>query len=529
VFPNVAVREWRFPIMVALAAVASTLPSIVIGYLRAPHGTSFAGFFDTSPGDDLTYLSVMKEGAQGHWLWHDLYTSVPHPGAVVYPFYILLGQIQGLTHVPPVVLFQAARVLLGVALVVLVYGFCSLFFSRQRIRRLAFLLAVFGGGISVLLPAHVLGGTIAPGIDTSIMGTGVYSAVAGPPHLAIAGISVLTLMSLAVSRGGSKPRVALLIAGLAGLVCALVYPQVPLFAGCVLLLYAAWERRVWPVKVAVTAGLAAAPYVAYAAYLRFANPVVRAWVGNEGAFPVGNPFSYFFIAYTVTAGAFILAVGTRAIPLPRLASLPLLWIAMAGMFAYSPLGVVVLTRVLFVISVPFGIVGCWGLIGVARAAARPAVRRGVVLCGLLAAGMTSAVEFGNSISIPISAVDPLHDNYVPTDLKASMAVLDQRPPGVVMNLFSSGQFVPPYSGHSTYIGNQDETLDLVDRQRDAITFYRMDDTGRAQFMRDHKLTYLLVGAPEQTIAQAAGNRVQGRSPFQLLFARGGVELFEFRG
>ena len=45
-----------------------------------------------------SYLAVMKMGAQGHWLWHDLYTSVPHPGIVVHSVYILLGHFQGLTH-----------------------------------------------------------------------------------------------------------------------------------------------------------------------------------------------------------------------------------------------------------------------------------------------------------------------------------------------------------------------------------------------------------------------------------------------
>lgn len=143
-FPGVSRQEWRFPVLVGIVALASTLPAIGIGYLTVPSGTKYTGFVDASPGDDLTYLAVMKAGAQGHWLWHDLYTSVPHPGIVVYPFYILLGHFQGLTHLPPVLVFQAARVLVGFALVVLVYGFCSLFFSRRGPRRIAFLLAVFG-------------------------------------------------------------------------------------------------------------------------------------------------------------------------------------------------------------------------------------------------------------------------------------------------------------------------------------------------------------------------------------------------
>jgi hypothetical protein len=107
---------------------------------------------------------------------------VPHSGVVVYPFYILLGHLQWLTHLPPVLIFHTARVMIGFALVLLAYGFCSLFFSRRGPRRIAFLLAVFGGGISPLLvAARLLGWSVPPGMDVSIGGVGIYSALNGPP------------------------------------------------------------------------------------------------------------------------------------------------------------------------------------------------------------------------------------------------------------------------------------------------------------------------------------------------------------
>jgi hypothetical protein len=339
----------------------------------------------------------------------------------------------------------------------------------------------------------------------------------------------MAILCVAVAGDESRPMVGLALAAVAGVACALVYPQLPLFAACVLVLLAVWERRLWPVKVALAAGLAAAPYVGYAAYLRLSHPVVSVWVGGEGSFPVGDPFSFVFIAHTVPACAFILAVATRAIRLPRKAALPLAWIAVAGIFAYAPIGIVVLTRVLFVVSVPFGILGCWGLLGVARLATRPAVRRRLVMYGVQLAALVSAYEFFIAIWIPLNQLDPLHDTYVPTGLRTAMAVLEQRPPGLVMNLFFNGQFVPPYSGHSTYIGNQNETLEAIDRQRDAVSFYRMDDPGRAQFMRDHNIAYVLVGAEERSLADAARHPVRDGGTFQLLFAVGGVQMYQLRG
>jgi hypothetical protein len=527
-FTGVSRREWRFPVLVGILALATTLPSIGVGYLGAPSGTIFTGFIENNPGDGLSYLAVMKMGAQGHWLWHDLYTSVPHPGIVVHSVYILLGHFQGLTHLPPVLVFHTARVLLGFSLVVLVYGFCSLFFSRMGPRRIAFLLAVFGGGISpLLLAAGRLGVPLSPGLDLSVAGTGVYSVLGAPPHVVIAAIGLMTVLVVAAAGDSSRPIIWLALAGVAGVFCALVYPQLPLFAACVLVPLAVWERRWWPIKVALAAVLAAAPYIGYAAYLRLTHPVVRVWIGGQGPFPVGDPLSYLLIAYTVPSLAFIAAISTRAIRFPRKAKLPLLWMMIAGIFAYAPIGVGVLMRVLFVVSVPFGILGCWGILGLGRLVAHPAVRRRLVAYGVLVAGLVSAYQA--AVWIPLYLFDPSGANYVSTDMTQAMVVLEQRPQGLVMNLYSSGRFVPPYSGHTTYVGQQDETLDLADRQGDAVAFYRMDDPSRSRFMLDHNISYVVVGPEERAVADAAGNRVGDGRIFRLLFARGNVQLYERRG
>ena len=333
---------------------------------------------------------------------------------------------------------------------------------------------------------------------------------------------------MGVAGDRSRPFVSLAVSAVAGVVCALIYPQLPLFVACLLVALAVWERRLWPVKVALAAVLAAAPYVGYAAYLRLTHPVVSVWVGGEGAFPVGDPLSFLFIAHTVTAVAFILAIATRAIRLPRKVALPLLWVAVAGIFAYAPIGIVVLTRVLYVISVPFGILGCWGLLGLGRLVARPAVHRRLVSYGGLAAAMVSVFELAIAVWAPLNQLDPVGVNYVPTDLRTAMAALEDRPPGLVMNLYSSGQFVPPYSGHSTFVGNENETLDAVQKQRSAVDFYRMDAAGRSKFMRDHGIAYVLVGPSERGVSDAAGNPVRDGGTLRLVFALGAVQIFERR-
>src|SRR2546430_112686 len=58
----------------------STVPYLV-AYLTAPGDHVFNGFFYLAD-DANTYLSKMREGAEGAWLWTDRYISSPVPTPV---------------------------------------------------------------------------------------------------------------------------------------------------------------------------------------------------------------------------------------------------------------------------------------------------------------------------------------------------------------------------------------------------------------------------------------------------------------
>jgi hypothetical protein len=238
--------------------------------------------------------------------------------------------------------------------------------------------------------------------------------------------------------------------------------------------------------------------------------------------------SYLFIAHTIPSIAFVLAAVERT-RLPRRLAMPLLWIAVAGLFVYVPLSAVVLTRVLFAVSVPFGLIGCWGLLGLSRRIRSSALRRRLVTYGVLVASMVSLYQLAVATWIPLHGVDGTHSTYVPDDLYRAMPLLERQPPGVVMNLYKTGQFVPPFSGQATYVGNIDQTLDSADRQADAIAFYRLDDVSRSRFMRANNVTYVLAGAAEREVASQAGSPLTQGSTFVVLGEVGDIQLFRLRG
>src|SRR5206468_3459306 len=62
-------------------------------------------------------------------------------------FFLALGWLSALLHVPPTVMYQAARVVLGVALLRAVWWLLEMWLADPRARRAAFLCVCFSAGL----------------------------------------------------------------------------------------------------------------------------------------------------------------------------------------------------------------------------------------------------------------------------------------------------------------------------------------------------------------------------------------------
>mgnify|MGYP003935436743 CR=1 FL=1 len=76
----------------SFVALAITAIPYVVGAAMATDERIFGGFV-YAVEDGYSYLAKMRQGAEGAWLFHVPYTPEPHPGALVYPFYLLIGKI----------------------------------------------------------------------------------------------------------------------------------------------------------------------------------------------------------------------------------------------------------------------------------------------------------------------------------------------------------------------------------------------------------------------------------------------------
>ena len=77
--------------LTALLALLILLP-FLLGYVGTPPGYEFRGTLKPS-GDESQYLAAVRMGMGGAWLWHDPYMVQAPPPILMYPLYLLAGQV----------------------------------------------------------------------------------------------------------------------------------------------------------------------------------------------------------------------------------------------------------------------------------------------------------------------------------------------------------------------------------------------------------------------------------------------------
>jgi hypothetical protein len=100
--------------------------------------------------DYSVYLGWMRQAADGSFRQLNLFTTAQQHGMAANPLFLLLGRCAALTHLPLIGVFHGARILFGVALLLLVRSLLLELVSDDRARRIAFLFVCFGSGLGWL-------------------------------------------------------------------------------------------------------------------------------------------------------------------------------------------------------------------------------------------------------------------------------------------------------------------------------------------------------------------------------------------
>lgn len=275
--------EWQWVISWSAVTLLLSLAPFVFAWLTAPAGTQFMGLiFNATDGN--SYLVKMQEGREGSWLFHLIYSPEHDAGAFIFLPYLLLGRLAGLLNLSNIVVYHLARLICGLALLLVSYRFISWFFSDTKQRQLAFLLICFGGGIGWLLLPFV--GTSST--DMWVAESLSFFSILVAPHYSLAtALLLLGILWVAKAFEGETIWRNFGKAATATFILGWVHPFLVVSLGAVtgvFLLRLCWQQRQlmlakWLGLMAV--GVLGLPGPVYTFIATNSDPVLRTWMAQN--------------------------------------------------------------------------------------------------------------------------------------------------------------------------------------------------------------------------------------------------------
>ena len=508
-------REYRFVLLVGAVALFVTSIPYILGAALATDGRIFGGFV-YAVEDCYSYLAKMREGAGGAWLFHIAYTPEPHSGAFFFPFHLLLGKIAALLPggdltTRMVLVYHGARLLFGLGLLLTVYRFLAEFTPRLAVRRLAWLMVTFDGGLGWLLVA--LGqpnwlGSLP--LDFILPEGFTFLVLYGFPHIALARALLLWGLLFLLWAWEANPQSRTThhaprnthhairntqYATLSGLCWLLMGLIVPFYvgvawavAGAAWLALALRGRRI-PWREGLLAALAAllsAPVVAYSAWVFTSDPVYKTWA-TQNLVLSPHPLHY-LAAYGVPLllAAFALRPAWRS---ARPVWLPLAWVAVVPLLVYLPFNLQ--RRLVEGVQVPLSLLAAWGLVKISKS-------RLLVSVILVSLSLTNVLLVaGNSLALR-GRPAPI---YRDAGQVAAMDWLNGRvrPDDVVLTSYATGNYLPARVGARVFVGHGPESVHAAEKDELVRQFFSAatDDTWRRWLLEEYGVDYVFWGPEER--------------------------------
>ena len=224
----------------ALIVLITALPALA-AWWQTPANWHYTGQI-LAPADGNSYLTKMKQGAEGQWFFSIAYTSEPHQPAFLFPYYIWLGKISQFAGLPLNFTFQVSRVLNSWLLLTTIYLFIAEFWSQQSKRQIVFFFVAVSAGLGWIF---VFFGV--PTIDLRVSESITFHTMLANPHFPLAIMLVLLslLYGMRALRHPSWKYAAL--SGLTQAALFVIHPYDIAITGVILAVYfcLGWQVRSW--------------------------------------------------------------------------------------------------------------------------------------------------------------------------------------------------------------------------------------------------------------------------------------------
>ena len=523
-------RRIRFALVFAVVIAALSLLPYLLAYLWTPPGHHFAGFFFIAD-DATTYLAKMRQGADGSWLWNDPYTSEPHGGVFLFGFYLLLGHLAGLLHLPLIAAYHLAGISGAVALVLAAERLCRRLLPPQR-ANLGLVLIVLGSGAGFLAQAAgnpaILGSRVEA-LDLHLPELSGWYSILAIPHFAWATALIITaLLGLLdiMEAPGWRP---LALTAMSLIALTAIHPQMIPVLAVIWIAYRAllliWgQRPSWRMlAVEAAAFTATLPLLAYNAWILFRDPTIAEWA-HQWRHQAPGPVS---LAVSLGLPLVLAAVGISVAWRRRDQGLALMmvWPPLVTTLLYLPNVANIQRRLLDALFVPIGILAAVGLTSLTAQLRRARARR-------LQAILVTVCCLSSAIVLAIAlrfASGAFAEAYINDDAWQAMQWLSSHHQAGdrALSAPAAGQLLPAWAGVPVYVGHYSETLDYFQKIRNVGAVLRPDEPDGAlqSFLAANGLTLLYWGPDEV----ATGFHPDDHASLHLVYRRGDVAIYRVIG
>src|SRR5574341_1856927 len=440
----------------------------------------------------------MGQGARGAWLFTLPYSSEPQRGVPLFEFHLLLGKLAGPGHDALVLVYHLARVILGMALLLISYRFLAEFLPDARQRQIGLVLVAVGGGLGWLLALLGLDHLLCSlPVDFNSPEAYTFLILYALPHLAAARcLFLLGLLAYLQGRG--------VAAGLALLAASLIQPLSVIVAWVVIGIdsASAWlfpYLRFPPstlyaprsVLNALAAILLSSPFVLYTLYLFSNDPLLKQW-NAQNILSSPHPLHYVF-GYGVLAvfgvGGWRVLRGRR----PDLARFVAGWALAVPFLLYAPL--TTQRRLIEGFQLPLVAVAVLGLTEALRS-----FRRWALLSVVMLAVPTSAILRAGGVAAARAPAEPL---FHPANQLAAFDWLSEHADAgqVALSSFDTGNVLPAYTPPVAYIGHGPETVFLAQKGPRVAAFFRSStlDADRRRLLAEGRIAFVVFGPHERAL------------------------------
>ena len=475
-------------IIVVLWLILSNLPYL-LGLLSSSGNLVFSGFV-FNPIDGHSYLSKMRQGWDGGWLFTLPYTAETGKGAFLFSFYLFLGHVSRLLGLDLVVTFHLARVLASIFLVYQIDRYVEFTYDEKFGHKdLAFGLVLFGAGLGWIV--FLIGQMTT---DFWVAEAYPFHSAYANPHFALGLGVLLWIFRITNSQvNGKYPLVSILSLLLSiiqpfGMVVVIVVLSVSSFVNWIV------DKKM-DLKTPVLAGLIGGGSLLYQYWTVQIDPILRLW--NQQNITTSPALWDVIVSFSP---AFILAVVFWFIKIRKreILSKPLrfslVWFIAALVVMYIPFNLQ--RRFITGFSIPVFLLA---MVVIGDLQKSMQQRYGLIKTIFVCTSVPTVILLVIAGCFGVMSKDK--SLFLYRDEKLALNWIDEQTEvnAIIASSPEMGNFIPAYTGRKVLYGHPFETIN-ASSQRDFLQEFFSNDYSAAEmekFLQENKVDFLFIGPRER--------------------------------